>query len=200
MTPGHSDRPSTSQPVRPSLDERACALSAKYTYSPAPEKVPRCRDIYRYVDASLHTHGARRPLLHPPMKEPSGSALDELPLLADSKGTLPRRSPTGARVCPERRSIVVPALFALITLTFIYYTHASPPDSRRDIGGDKEVPSLGVPRSVQQSWVMYSPFYAVEPYVPPPRGCSVDQVRLAFFLFLRVTQGGRHFVGTFFPY
>ena len=193
MTPGHSDRPSTSQPVRTSLDERACALPAKYTYSPAPEKVPVTGNliglsaIYIYVDTGLHTHGARRPLLHPSMKEPSNSALDQLPLLVDSEGTLPRHSPAGARVCPERRSIVVPALFALITLTFIYYTHASPPDSRQGIGRDKEVPSLGVPRSVQQSWVMYSPFYAAEPYIPPPRGCSVDQVHLAFFLFLRIT-------------
>ncbi len=130
---------------------------------------------------------AHRPLFHSPMKEPPIPALDQrqLPLLFDSnsgsKATLSRHSPTGARSLPARPAML--ALCRLITLTYLSYTHAalSRPGSLGDVDGDKEIPSLGVPRTVQQSWVMYSPYYAAEPYVPPPRGCSVDQVRRASF-------------------
>ncbi|TBU45166.1 phytase [Dichomitus squalens] len=72
------------------------------------------------------------------------------------------------------------ALLSLITLTYICYAYASLSPStvyRNSLDVDQEVPSLGVPRSVQQSWVMYSPYYPSEPYVPPPEGCSLDQVR-----------------------
>ncbi|PIL36440.1 hypothetical protein GSI_00129 [Ganoderma sinense ZZ0214-1] len=110
------------------------------------------------------------------MKDPSSSrVLDQLPLPVDSKAT--RRS-TGARFLPARRAMVV--LFGLIALTYIYYTHAAlpPPGSLRDVDGAREIPSLGVSRTIQQSWAMYSPYYAAEPYVSPPRGCSVDQVHI----------------------
>ncbi|KJA17736.1 hypothetical protein HYPSUDRAFT_146103 [Hypholoma sublateritium FD-334 SS-4] len=33
------------------------------------------------------------------------------------------------------------------------------------------------PPAVQHSWAAYTPYFAVEPYTPPPEGCRIDQVR-----------------------
>ncbi|KAI0722495.1 phytase [Earliella scabrosa] len=75
------------------------------------------------------------------------------------------------------------ALLALLSLTYICYAYATllPPAPHyelREVDLDSQIPSLGVPRSVQQSWVMYSPYFAAEQYLPPPKGCKVDQVHI----------------------
>ncbi|RDX55363.1 phytase [Lentinus brumalis] len=44
--------------------------------------------------------------------------------------------------------------------------------------GASLVPSLGVPDDVQQSWSMYSPYFAAGTYEAPPDRCLVDQVNL----------------------
>ena len=115
------------------------------------------------------------------MKKSPNAGFDQLPLLLDSKAKTPRRIPTGAigaNVFRARPAIM--ALLSLITLTYICYAYASlssPSQHRNSKDAEQEVPSLGVPRSVQQSWVMYSPYYPAESYVPPPEGCNLDQVR-----------------------
>ena len=77
------------------------------------------------------------------------------------------------------------ALLAFVALTYVCYAYATllPPAPHyelREVDLDSQIPSLGVPRSVQQSWVMYSPYFAAEQYLPPPKGCKVDQVRASF--------------------
>ena len=156
--------------------------------SPAPKKLGCLGGLFAiYISLRAWLRSAGCPLSCSPMKEPSSRALDQPPLLVDSKATLSKHSSSSAiRVLPARRAMV--ALFGLITLTYICYTHAtfSTPGSFRDVDGAGGIPSLGVPRAVQQSWVMYSPYYAAEPYVSPPRGCRVDQVCPALFPFLRM--------------
>ncbi|KIJ69717.1 hypothetical protein HYDPIDRAFT_77157 [Hydnomerulius pinastri MD-312] len=39
-------------------------------------------------------------------------------------------------------------------------------------------PSLGFNQSLEQLWALYSPYYPVAEYSPPPVGCTVAQVRL----------------------
>ena len=155
--------------------------------SPAPKKLGCLGGLFAiYISLRACVRTAGCPLSRSPMKEPPSRALDQLPLLVHSKATLSTHSSLSARVLPARRAMV--ALFGLITLTYICYTHAtfSTPGSFRDVDGAGGRPSLGVSRAVQQSWVMYSPYYAAEPYVSPPRGCRVDQVCPALFPFLRM--------------
>ncbi|KAI0638614.1 phytase [Trametes polyzona] len=38
--------------------------------------------------------------------------------------------------------------------------------------------SIGVSREVQQSWSMYSPYFAAEEYQPPPASCKISQVNI----------------------
>ena len=115
------------------------------------------------------------------MKKSPNAGFDRLPLLVDSKAKTPRRIHTGAigaNVFRARPAIM--ALLSLITLTYVCYAYASlssPSQHRNSKDAEQEAPSLGVPRSVQQSWVMYSPYYPAEVYVPPPHGCRLDQVR-----------------------
>ncbi|KAI0751193.1 phytase [Daedaleopsis nitida] len=73
------------------------------------------------------------------------------------------------------------ALLALLSLTYISYAYATSLQPKhhhelRDVDGG--VPPLGVSRSVQQSWVMYSPYFAAEPYRFPPKSCKIDQVNI----------------------
>lgn len=71
------------------------------------------------------------------------------------------------------------ALLAIVSLTYICYAYATllPPKLHYEL---REVSlddlSLGVPRSVQKSWAMYSPYFAAERYAQPPKDCKVDQV------------------------
>ncbi|KAI0758130.1 phytase [Fomes fomentarius] len=73
------------------------------------------------------------------------------------------------------------ALLVIVSLTYICYAYATllPPKLHyelRDVSLDDL--SLGVPRSVQKSWAMYSPFFAAEQYAQPPKDCNVDQVHI----------------------
>ncbi|PIL37573.1 hypothetical protein GSI_01267 [Ganoderma sinense ZZ0214-1] len=73
------------------------------------------------------------------------------------------------------------ALLMFITLTCVSFAHAtlsSPVSTRANHKANKEVPSLGVPKSVQETWAMFSPYYPAATYVKPPKGCSVDQVHI----------------------
>lgn len=77
------------------------------------------------------------------------------------------------------------AIFGFVLLTLICNAHAlvsSPRELRDDHKPGKPgkgVPSLGVPQSVQESWVMFAPYYPADNYTSPPEGCSIDQVRPA---------------------
>ena len=85
------------------------------------------------------------------------------------------------------------ALSGLITLACVSYTYAtfSPAGSVRDVHkADKGVPSLGVPQSVQQTWAMFAPYYPAASYVKPPKGCSIDQVRPRFPVFVSSYSSG----------
>ncbi len=71
------------------------------------------------------------------------------------------------------------ALLAMVTMAYLCYAYAvslppRPHLSLRD--GASLVPSLGVPDDVQQSWSMYSPYFAAGTYEAPPDRCLVDQV------------------------
>ncbi|KAH7923635.1 acid phosphatase [Leucogyrophana mollusca] len=39
-------------------------------------------------------------------------------------------------------------------------------------------PSLGFNQTFQQSWALYSPYFPVSEYAPPPTGCTITQVNL----------------------
>ncbi|CAL1699910.1 unnamed protein product [Somion occarium] len=39
-------------------------------------------------------------------------------------------------------------------------------------------PILGVPREIQRNWAQYSPYFPVEDYRSPPKGCAVTQVNI----------------------
>lgn len=38
------------------------------------------------------------------------------------------------------------------------------------------VPDVGFPESELRNWGQYSPYIPVAPYVPPPPGCTINQV------------------------
>ena len=81
------------------------------------------------------------------------------------------------------------ALLSLITLTYACYAYGSvlPRVSHTRPGsfstGGSNVPSLGVSDNIQQSWSMYSPYFAAETYQSPPKGCQIDQVCHGVFAF-----------------
>ncbi|RPD81346.1 phytase [Lentinus tigrinus ALCF2SS1-7] len=70
------------------------------------------------------------------------------------------------------------ALLALITLTYLCYTYAAFVSPRIHYSriDASSVPSIGISDDVQQSWSMYSPYFAAGTYEAPPDGCLVDQV------------------------
>lgn len=39
-------------------------------------------------------------------------------------------------------------------------------------------PELGLPKKIQRRWGQYSPYYPAGEYVPPPVGCTIDQVNI----------------------
>ncbi|KAH8092499.1 phytase [Cristinia sonorae] len=39
-------------------------------------------------------------------------------------------------------------------------------------------PALNVPKDTQLKWAQYSPYYPVDPYKYPPKGCAVEQVNI----------------------
>lgn len=45
-------------------------------------------------------------------------------------------------------------------------------------------PALPLPKSIQHSWAQYSPYFAVESYTVPPKGCEVTQVSF-FDLYIK---------------
>src|ERR1700743_785611 len=49
------------------------------------------------------------------------------------------------------------------------------------VGWATEVPNIGVPLTVIQSWAQYAPFLPVQKYAAPPAECSIVQVSYASF-------------------
>ena len=41
-----------------------------------------------------------------------------------------------------------------------------------------KTPHLAIPDAIQRNWGQYSPWFPVEPYSPPPDGCTVTQVHI----------------------
>ena len=104
---------------------------------------------------------------------------DQRPLLAERAAR--RRHRKAPEHCTSRPAIM--ALLTFVALTYVCYAYAtllpSVPARASHVSRESEtqVPALGVPRSMQQSWAMYSPYFAVEQYQAPPHGCKIDQVR-----------------------
>ncbi|KAI0063433.1 phosphoglycerate mutase-like protein [Artomyces pyxidatus] len=78
-------------------------------------------------------------------------------------------------------SVVVVLLIRISALTWIVYTlwrycfpHFLAFEGADDHTG---IPEFGLPESVMRKWAQYAPYMPVDPYIAPPLGCAVTQVR-----------------------
>ena len=44
------------------------------------------------------------------------------------------------------------------------------------VGPGNDVPDIGFPESFLRNWAQYSPYIPATPYIPPPPGCTINQV------------------------
>ena len=86
------------------------------------------------------------------------------------------------------RTSVTLLVFAAYAIWWWYFGKNTGHGSLQDDVGGVEVgtedivraPPLGVPKSMQTKWAMYSPWHALAVYEPPPKGCNITQVSLSF--------------------
>ncbi|KAI0774716.1 phytase [Trametes elegans] len=102
---------------------------------------------------------------------------EKAPLLAlphsiDIRADLPKKGNTAQARC---NIMVFPVLASLLFVCYAYAT--TQPRGHFELR-EADDSRLGVSRAVQQSWVMYSPYFAAEIYQAPPDSCKINQVNI----------------------
>ena len=80
------------------------------------------------------------------------------------------------------RAFLTPMTFAVLLFIFVHtsFKRLNPQGTMQTttLLGSRYTTEIPVPKEIQSLWGAYTPYFPVEMYRPPPRGCKVDQVRL----------------------